>query len=262
MANAQPSEADLWQANIDALRLAVQLRKPDAIARLKLQVDRLDREISALLCRRELIKRVKSGEVLSNSFQAALNEFEHWKAGNSLTQQITTRIEMLTDRMDSLRAIGDLVRASPLDHDTGANPEQAAKANVLRDEDGIVREIKNQEPGTDDLSSELKRAASDIRSGWLVVVKRSTAAVSGKQPGGDLDSGKPAILAEQYYHWVSELHRKRMATYVVDDVVCEGLSRAECAQRRRCYVEKVYAELVAGLTLYAETYPPLSEGEG
>jgi hypothetical protein len=235
----QPTEPDLWQSNLDALRWAVTLRKPDAIARLKLQVERLDGEISALVLRRTLAEASAA-----------------WPA----VVHLSDRIAALEARMGDLRAIGDLVRSSPLDHDDGANPEAARKANGMWDADGNLRGFRVAQPGTDDLADDLKRAAGDIRSGWLVITKRSTAAVSGKQPGGDLDSGKPAILAEQYYHWVSEMHRKRMATFVHDDVVCEGLSRAECAGKRRFSQESVYDLLVEGLRLYAERYPPLSDG--
>jgi len=232
------SEADLWVSNLRALRAGVEMRKPDAVARLKLQVERLDREISAYVTRREI--RALAGIDI---------------------EPMNRAIGLLTARMDDLRAIGDLIRATPLDHDYNCTPEAAVKASEIITGDGeCTGEYRAGDPGIDDLADDLKRAASDIRSGWLVIAKRATCAVSGKQPGGDLDSGKPAKLAEQYYHWVRELHRKRMSTWSLDDVVCEGLSRAECAQKRRCYVEKVYNELVAGLTLYAETYPPLGEG--
>jgi hypothetical protein len=230
-------ESDLWQANLDALRWAVTLRKPDAIARLKLQVDRLDGEISALVCRRSYVDD-----------------------GTVLGRRLTTQIYLLLDRMEDLRAIGDLVRASPLDHDDGANPEQAAKANVLRDEDGIVREIKNHDPGTDDLSSELKRAAEDVRHGWAVITQRAGYSAMGRQPGtGDVGARQEA-LRRQYLAWVAELHRKRMGTWAADDVVCEGLSRTACARKRCCSAEAVYDRLVAGLALYAEMWPPLGEG--
>jgi hypothetical protein len=232
------SEADLWQQNLDALRWAVTLRKPDAIARLKLQVDRLDGEISALVLRRAFV----AGS-------------EAWPLFDDLTAQV----HALLARMDDLRAIGDLVRASPLDHDDGANPEAASKARDMWDAEGNLRGFKVTDPGTDDLSDELKRAATDVRQGWSVIVQRASYAAMGRQPGsGDVGS-RQAKLAEQYHHWVKELHRKRMATWPFDDVVCEGLSRAECARKRRISLEAVFDLLVAGLRLYAERYPPLGE---
>jgi hypothetical protein len=118
-------------------------------------------------------------------------------------------------------------------------------------------EYKNADPGIDDLNDELKRAATDIHSGWSIITRGAAVTVSGKSPGAGDIGGKSAKLAEQYYWFVKELHRKHMGTWVFDDVVCNGLSRSECANKRRCYPAKVYDELVSGLQLYADTYPPL-----
>jgi hypothetical protein len=245
------TEDDLWRAYVASLSIGLEMRKPDALAKFRLAVEKLDREISACALRREI--RARAGVDLSD---------------------VESSLTMLEGRMSHLRAIAGHVRATLLDHDAGPSPESAAKAREVVNGDGeYTGEYTNGSPGTDDLNSELKRAASDIRSGWLVVVKRATCAVSGKQPGGDLDSGKPAKLAEQYYHFVRELQRKRMQAFAIDDVVCEGLSRADCAAKRyrrsdrpltdselRSAAQKVYELLVAGLQLYAEAYPPLSEG--
>lgn len=229
------SETDLWRQHVASLRAAVEMRKPDALIRVRLAVSKIEAELSACALRREI--RARAG-----ADSAALDML----------------IQSLASRMEDLREITAHMRATPLDHDNGPSPETAVRSREIVNGDGeYTGDYVNSDPGTDDLADDLKRAASDIRSGWLVITKRATCAVSGKQPGGDLDGGKPAILAEQYYHWVNELHRKRMATWSIDDVVCEGLSRVECAIKRRCSAEKVFGELVTGLTLYAETYPPL-----
>lgn len=234
---AAASESDLWQSNVASLRWAVTLRKPDAVARLKIQVERLDNEISVLVLRRSYVED-----------------------GTILERRLSEQIHALVARMDDLRQVGDLIRAAPLDHDHGPSPETAAKGREIVTGDGeCTGQFVNNDPGIDDLSDELKRAASDVQMGWAVIVKGATFAVSGRTPGGIEVGSRAETLAKQYHQWVQELHRKRIGTWSFDDVVCHGMSRTECAQRRRCRVEAVRDQLVDGLTLYADTFPPLTD---
>jgi hypothetical protein len=231
------TEADLWRDHVASLALALEMRKPDALARLRLAVEKLDREISACALRREI--RARAGVDLG-AVSAALNTLE--------------------GRMESLRAIAGHVRATLLDHDAGPSPESAAKAREIVNGDGeLTGDYVAASPSIDDLNSDLKRAASDIQYGWAAITKGAAVAVSGKAFGGFEMGPKAEILAKQYHAWVREMHRKRMGTWIFDDVVCNGMSRAECALKRRCHPETVYAQLVDGLALYADTYAPLSE---
>lgn len=234
------TETDLWRDYVAALALALEMRKPDALAKFRLAVEKLDREISACALRREI--RARAGVGLSD---------------------VESSLTMLEGRMSHLRAIAGHVRATLLDHDAGPSPESAAKAREVVNGDGeYTGEYTNGSPGTDDLNSELKRAASDIRSGWVIITQRAGWSAMGREPGsGDVGS-RQQKLRDRYMAFVRELQRKRMPAFAIDDVVCEGLSRADCAAKRRCYVERVYELLVAALGLYAEAYPPLSEGEG
>lgn len=232
-----PAESDLWQSYVGSLRLALEMRKPDAIARIRLAVEKLDGEISANVLRREI--RARAGVE---------------------TFGLDQTIELLAARMDDLRGLAGHVRSSLLDHDANCTPEAAMKANEVVNGDGeYTGEYTNPDPGTDDLSDELKRAANDIRSGWMVITRQAGVAISGRSPGGTDIGTKSATLAEQYFHWIKDLHRRHKGSWVFDDVVCEGLSRAECAVKRRCGTERVWQELVDGLRLYAETYPPLGD---
>lgn len=234
-----PSESDLWQQSLRVLRKGVEMRKPDAIGSVKIQVEKLDNEIAAIVLRRAFV----AGS-------------EAWPLFDDLTGQLND----LLARMDDLRAIGDLIRATPLDHDHNCTPEAAVKANEIVNGDGeYTGEYTNPDPGIQDLNDELKRAASDIRHGWAVITQRAGFSAMGRSPGSNDLGGRQAKLAEQYYHWIRELHRKRIWAFPIDDVVCEGLSRVECAAKRRCRAETVYDQLVAGLVLYAETYPPLGD---
>jgi hypothetical protein len=260
MQATSPSEADLWGATVGALRTALAARKPDAIASWRLHMTRLDDEISGLVNRREIVARSRASDQKHISFQGAVNEFELWKRGDALVDALTSQIDMLAARMKDLAGLAQYVKSSPLDHDAGPTPQVIARAKEEITGDGeCTGRYSSLDPGTDDLSDELKRAAMDIQHGWAVMTKKATWALGGRTPG-DAESGmKELKLAEQYYHWVNALHRKRMSTWAIDDVVCEGLSRSESATKRRCDPVKVYGELVAGLTLYAETFEPLSE---
>jgi hypothetical protein len=54
-------EKDLWQAHLAVLRQALQLRKPDALARVRSETARLEREIEALRGRKALAERTSGG---------------------------------------------------------------------------------------------------------------------------------------------------------------------------------------------------------
>lgn len=239
MASAQQTEADLWIAHIEALKTSVELRKPDALARLRMEIAKLDNEISAWSIRREI--RARTG---------------------ADTEGLSAKLKFLAARMNDLRGVGRLVRGIMLDHDNGPTPEQAGKAREEITGDGeCTGRYSSLDPGTDDLSDELKRAAADIQMGYAVLTKGAAAAISGRQPGGIEIGSKADTLARRYHDWITELHRKRMSSWAITDVVCDGLSRSGSAVRRRCSAEAVYNQLVAGLILYADTFPPLSDGE-
>lgn len=236
MVPTQQPEADLWTAELAALRYAIWARKPDAIARLKLRVEKLDNEIGALVLRRSY---VEDGTVLE---------------GN-----LTNQINGLLLKMRDIEAVGRDVRSSLLDHDAGATPDAAMKARPVLDDEGDVRGLVATDPGTDDLNSDLKRAASEIRAGWMVITQanRPLAAVYDEMPSvGRGDYGKVAMALErQYKRWVVLLHRKRISPWAVEDVVCHGFSRRESSTRRRCSEERVYRELKEGLLVYLDEYP-------
>ncbi len=232
-----PTEADLWQSHVQALKLACDMRKPDALTRLRAEIVKLDNDISAWAIRREI--RTRAGGDVSG---------------------LETMLKELEARMSDLASIARGVRSTPLDHDNGPTPEQAGKAKEEITGDGeCTGRYSNLDPGTDDLSDELKRAAMDIQMGYAVLTKGAAAAISGRQPGGIEIGTKAETLARQYQDWIGELHRRRMSSWAVTDVVCDGLSRSESAARRRCDSGKVYVELAASLALYAKTFEPLTE---
>jgi hypothetical protein len=54
-------EEDLWQAHLAVLRQALRMRKPDAVARVRSETGRLEREIEALQGRKALAERASGG---------------------------------------------------------------------------------------------------------------------------------------------------------------------------------------------------------
>jgi hypothetical protein len=68
----QTAEADLWQAHLAVLRQSLRMRKPDAIARVRSESARLEREVEALQARRALAGRAGGGD--GGGFEAHLAE--------------------------------------------------------------------------------------------------------------------------------------------------------------------------------------------
>ena len=84
-------EQELWQAHLAVLRQALQLRKPDAIARLRSETGRLEREIEALQGRKALAERASGGN------------------GSALAEQLG---ETIAERLRRISDLAGLVRQS------------------------------------------------------------------------------------------------------------------------------------------------------
>src|SRR5262245_42490903 len=69
-----PGEAALWQAHLTVLQQALRLGKPDALARLRSEAARLEREVEALQGRKALAERSSSGEAHSAQLADAIAE--------------------------------------------------------------------------------------------------------------------------------------------------------------------------------------------
>src|SRR5262245_43117489 len=69
-------EQALWQAHLAVLRQALQLRKPDAVARVRSETGRLEREVEALQGRRALAERASgaNGSALAEQLAEAIAE--------------------------------------------------------------------------------------------------------------------------------------------------------------------------------------------
>ena len=69
-------EQALWQAHLAVLRQALQLRKPDAVARVRSETGRLEREIEALQGRRALAERASgpNGSALAEQLAEVIAE--------------------------------------------------------------------------------------------------------------------------------------------------------------------------------------------
>ncbi len=67
-------EAELWQAHLAVLRQALRMRKPDAVARVRSETSRLEREVEALQGRKALAERAGGGEVLAGQLAEAIAE--------------------------------------------------------------------------------------------------------------------------------------------------------------------------------------------
>lgn len=67
-------EAELWRAHLAVLRQAFRMRNPDAVARVRSETCRLEREVEALQGRKALAERAGGGEVLAAQLAEAIAE--------------------------------------------------------------------------------------------------------------------------------------------------------------------------------------------
>lgn len=238
---AVPSEAELWAAHLAALRHAIQMRKPDARARIRNEVTRIEREIEAMNTRQNLVRRKQRREEATGSVASAVAELAQ------LDAQIARRMRHVSDLAALLRR-----RTLPAaDQDTGATPEAALRPAATDPIEMLL--------GKGKLSEDQVRAAREIAWVHQALTRASRARVSRlceiDPPAGWQEMPLPEraalVHAKRFLPWAEKLRRERAATLdIVLQVVVMGFSIYAVARRHRLGWNRCVARLADGLDRY------------
>lgn len=225
-------EQGLWQAHLAVLRQALQLRKPDAVERVRSETGRLEREIEALQGRMALAERARGGNA------------------SALTKQLA---EAIAER---LRRISDLA---------GLRRQWVAKC---KNDLGPVAELKARPAAIDPidllqgkrkLTEDQVRAAREI--GWVyeAITRASRARVSRlcevDPPKGWQEMPLPEraalIHAKRFLPWAERLRAAAPATLdIVLRVAVLGQAIFPVARRHKIGWSTCVAKLADGLDQY------------
>lgn len=226
-------EQGLWQAHLAVLRQALQLRMPDAVARVRSETGRLEREIDALQGRKALAERASGGNV------SALTE--------QLTETIAERLRRISDLAGLVRQWG---RKSK-DNDLGPVAELKARPAAIDPIDLLQ--------GKGKLTEDQVRAAREI--GWVyeAITRAGRARVSRL---GEIDPPKgwqemplperaALVHAKRFLPWAERLRATAPVTLdIVLRVAVLGMAIYPVARHHKIGWGRCVAELADGLDRY------------
>lgn len=226
-------ERELWQAHLAVLRQALQLRKPDAVERVRSETGRLEREIEALQGRKALAERASGANI------SALAE--------QLADAIAERLRRISDLAGLLRQ----GKRSGKDHDLGPVAELKARPAGIDPIDLLQGKRK--------LTEDQVRAAREI--GWVyeAITRAGRARVSRlcevDPPKGWQEMPLPEraalIHAKRFLPWAERLRASAPATLdIVLRVAVLGQAIYPVARRHKIGWSTCVANLADGLDQY------------
>lgn len=226
-------ERELWQAHLAVLRQALQLRKPDAVARVRSETARLEREIEALQARKALAERASRGNVCALAEQ--------------LAETIAERLRRISDLAALRRQCGRKGR----DDDLGPVAELKARPAVIDPIDLLQ--------GKRQLTEDQVRAAREI--GWVyeAITRAGRARVSRlcevDPPHGWQEMPLPEraalIHAKRFLPWAERLRAAAPGTLdIVLRVAVLGQAIYPVARRHKIGWSTCVAKLADGLDQY------------
>lgn len=224
-------EAELWQAHLAVLRQALRMRKPDAIARVRSETGRLEREIEALHGRKALAERAGDGEAL----------------GGQLAETIAERLRRISDLASLTRTFGGKAK----DEDLGPVAEMAVRPAAIDPIDLLQ--------GKGKLSDDQVRAAREISWVYEAITRAGRARVSRLSeidpPKGWQEMSLPeraALLhAKRFVPWAERLRADAPATLdIVLRVAVLGTAIYPVARRHRIGWGSCVTKLADGLDRY------------
>jgi hypothetical protein len=221
-------EAALWQAHLAVLRQALRMRKPDAVARLRSETSRLEREIEALQGRKILAERTV-GEAAQ------------------LPGSIAERLRRISDLAALQRQFGGKARGE----DLGPVAELVARPATIDPIDLLH--------GKGKLTDDQVRAAREI--GWVheAITRAGRARVSRlceiDPPRGWQEMALPEraalIHAKRFVPWAERLRAAAPTTLdIVLRVAVAGIAIYPVARKHRIGWATCVARLADGLDRY------------
>ena len=226
-------ERELWHAHLAVLRQALQLRRPDAVVRVRSETGRLEREIEALHRRKALAERAGRGD------GGALSE--------QLAETIAERLRRISDLAGLLRQFGGKGK----DEDLGPVAELKARPAAIDPIDLLQ--------GKGRLSEDQVRAAREI--GWVyeAITRAGRARVSRlceiDPPNGWQEMTLPEraalIHAKRFLPWAERLRAAAPVTLdIVLRVAVQGTAIYPVARHHRIGWSTCVAKLADGLDQY------------
>jgi hypothetical protein len=224
-------EADLWQAHLAVLKRALQMRKPDAVARVRSETGRLEREIEALQGRKALAERAGNDEALARQ----------------LSETIAERLRRISDLAGLIRLFGGRAKES----DLGPVAEMAVRPAAIDPIDLLQ--------GKGKLSGDQVRAAREISWVYEAITRAGRARVSRLSevdpPKGWQEMPLPEraalIHAKRFVPWAERLRANAPATLdIVMRVAVQGMAIYPVARKHRIGWASCVAKLADGLDRY------------
>lgn len=227
------SEAELWQAHLAVLRKAMQMRKPDAVARVRSETARLEREVEALNGRRMLATRTDENAAPGLAAQ--------------LADSIAERLRRVSDLAGLVRGFG----VRPAREDAGAPAEAAARPASTDPIEMLF--------GKGRLDADQVRAAREIAWVHEAITRAGRARVSRlseiEPPKGwrEMPVSERAALvhAKRFMPWAERLRAQAPVTLdIVLRVVVLGAAIYPVARKHKIGWATCLAKLADGLDQY------------
>jgi hypothetical protein len=229
---ARPArETELWQAHLAVLKQALRSRKPDAVARVRSETSRLEREIEALQGRKALAERVGSDEALARQ----------------LSEAIADRLRRVSDLAGLIRMFGGKAK----EEDLGPAAEMVVRPAAVDPIDLLQ--------GKGKLSEDQVRAAREISWVYEAITRAGRARVSRLSqidpPKGWQEMPLPEraalIHAKRFVPWAERLRVDAPATLdIVMRVAVQGMAIYPVARQHRIGWASCVARLGDGLDRY------------
>jgi hypothetical protein len=227
------SETDLWRGHLTVLRQALSMRKPDAVARVRSEAGRLEREIEALQARKALAERAAGGEASPLAEQ--------------LAETIAERLRRISDLAGLTRRFGGTAK----DDDLGPAAEMKVRPAAIDPIDLLQ--------GKGRLNADQVRAAREIRWVYEAITRAGRARVSRLSqidpPKGWQDAPLPEraalIHAKRFVPWAERLRVNAPTTLdIVLGIVVLDTSIYPMARKHRIGWGTCVARLADGLDQY------------
>jgi hypothetical protein len=274
-AAAPEREGDLWKTVLSTLGEMVASRHPGAVDRLKIEVGKLDNEISALVNRRELVAQTEEAEQTRReaAAEAELQAFlaRHGKTVEALvdrranlgaiidtrTNRLSGEIKRLHGRMKQVAKLLRQAEAPKGAPRTEAPEPEAALKPASRDIIALL-EGAHGDKGITHHQAQAAREIADIheaiaRAGQMRAMNLTGARVAGGAGFRDINiSGKlDRLRSRKFLPWCAALNETRPVTLdIVIKAACLNVGLRTLARHHRLRDETVILRLREGLDAY------------
>jgi hypothetical protein len=249
----KPISADqpqLWAEQLAVLKAGLSSGSPDGIRRVRAEIAKLDRRMSAAINRRAIIAQA--------CMRIAAQAITDIDSQNAMHGELTRNINAMAAMVKDLEGLMKGLKRLPAANDQGPTPEVAAKPSRV---DPILwLEQHEREHKGEGLTSDQARAAKEIASISEAITRAGQAKIGRIGGGGSGGGGyrEPEILprlndayAGRYLPWADYLRDNDPVTLdICVKVAVMGVSIRALARKHRMRREKALDRLQRGLDRY------------